>query len=633
MASYTRLGNYLLANELTVDPFGKIHRGLTLSGSSFERHVLIRTFSEEVSEAGIGTKVEEAGRVASLLAGQRGFGHGYKIEGGRTPHVVCDYVQGRSLAQMLEKAKHEQIPLGVDHALSVLQGVAQSLVQLHAKGVSHGTLSPHSVWVSFEGATQILDAPVSNILQGLLPKCPVASASLSRYRGVSGTTALQHDLFSLGAIFYELITLDKLPSPELLSATLAKASLKAAQEDGPVPQEIMGLLKRLLGVEKVFESPSAFSAELERVLYDGDYSPTTFNMAFFMHTLFREENEHDNQAMKADQAADFSPFLETEPSKGKIFETPGGKDFSKVVIWGGLAVAGIVGFFGYTTWSNVQEKKKIQAELAQLQRTFAENEMKLADLNRQEQMAKSKAAEAEQKISTAKTKEEKEKARKDAEAAKQQLAQLQQQKEETQKSQQQLQQRAQTVAQAAPAAAQPRPAQPTPSPATPAAGAPATAQINPSQLPTQLPTQLPKNLPGTTPAPQPAQSAPQTAAPQPAAAPGNQPAAAPASQPAEAPETAPTMTRRVTPIAPRVVNKNFLPPSIRDNEIRVSVRVFVDAQGRALKVLVDKGVEGTFGFNDAAKQAAYESGYAPATKGGKPINGWLTVEYNFGKPK
>lgn len=628
MASYTRLGNYLLANELTADPFGKIHRGLTLSGSNFDRHVLIRTFSEEVLEAGFGAKLEEANKVASLLAGQRGFGHGYKIEGGRTPFMVCDYVQGRSLAQMLEKAKIEQIPLGVDHALSVLQGVAQSLVQLHAKGVSHGTLSPHSVWVSFEGATQILDAPISSILQSLLPRCHVASASLSRYRGVSGTTALQHDLFSLGAIFYELITLEKLPSPELLSATLAKATLKAAQEDGPVPQEIMGLLKRLLGIEKVFESPAAFSSELERVLYDGDYSPTTFNMAFFMHTLFREENEHDNQAMKADQGADFSPFLEAEPRKGKLFETEGGQSYAKYMVWGGIAVAGILGFFGWKTWDAGKKAEKATQELAMAQRENAEFSARLADINRQEQMALGKKSEAEKQLKEARTAEDKKKAQAKLDEATKQQAELQRQKVETQQQAEKAAARAQSIAQASPAARQAVP---------PPAVAPPTAQINPAQLPSQLP----KNLPGA--AAQPTQqqsSTPQQttaqAAPQlPKSIPASQTAAAPAaSQPAaDVAETLPTIVRRVAPVPPRVVNKNFLPPSIRDSEIRVSVRVFVDPQGRPLKVIVDKGVEGTFGYNDAAKQAAYDSTYAPATKGGKPANGWITIEYNFGKPR
>ena len=620
MASYTRLGNYLLANELTADPFGKIHRGLSLTGSSFERHVLIRTFSEEVLEAGLSTRIEEIGRVATVLAGQRVFGHGYKIEGGRAPHVVCDYLQGRSLAQMLEKAKQEQIPLGVDHALSVLQGVAQSLVQLHAKGIHHGTLSPHSIWVSFEGATQTLDAPFATTLQMLLPKCPVASASLSRYRGVAGTTPLQSDLFSLGAIFYELLTLDKLPSPELISATLNKATLKAAQEDGPVPQEILGLLKRLLGVDKVFENTSAFSSELERVLYDGDYSPTTFNMAFFMHTLFREENEHDNQAMKADQSADFSPFLEAEPNQRKIFETASGQNFSKYLIWGGVAVVALLGFFGWKTLDASRKAEKATQELAMLQRTFAENEAKLADLNRQEQFTKGKAAEIDQKLLAAKTKEEKDKLRKEQESIKQQTAQIQQQREETQRSQQQLQQKVQSVVQAAPAIARTQTVTPPPTTLAPPAGVPAA----------QLPSQLPKNLPPSEPTPQSLpQSIPQQVTP---AATQQQEAPKPQAAAPTVPDVEATITQRANPVLPRTVNKNFLPANLRNSEIRVSVKVFVGPEGRPLKVVIENGVEG-FGYNDAAKEAAYKSSYSPAVKGGKAVNGWTTVIYNFGKPR
>lgn len=624
MASYTRLGNFLLANELTADPFGKIHRGLSLSGTSFERHVLIRTFSEEVLEAGLATRIEEITRVATTLAGQRVFGHGYKIEGGRSPHIACDYLQGRSLAQMLDKAKHEQIPLGVDHALSVLQGVAQSLVQLHAKGIHHGTLSPHSVWVSFEGATQTLDAPFGTSLQAILPKCPIAAASLSRYRSVAGTSVLQADLFSLGAIFYELLTLDKLPSPELLTATLNKATLKAAQEDGPVPHEILGLLKRLLGVDKVFENPSAFSAELERVLYDGDYSPTTFNMAFFMHTLFREENEHDNQAMKADQAADFAPFIEAEPNQRKIFETSSGQNFSKYLIWGGVGVAALLAFFGWKTLDAGRKAEKATQELAMLQRTFNENQARLADLDRQEQFTKGRAAEIDQKLLTAKTKEDKEKLRKEQEDLKQKTAQIQQQKEETQKSQQQLQQQVQTAVQSAPPAVAARLATPPPPPPISAPANLPAAQFNPSQPPSQLPKTLPANDPTPTPASQPTASAPTPAQ--------QQPADVAQPQVSAAPDTEATISRRANPVVPRTINKNFLPPSIRNSEIRVTVKVFVDPQGRPLKVQVEQGVEG-FGYNDAAKQAAYESSYTPATKGGKPVNGWTTVIYNFGKPK
>jgi len=88
----------------------------------------------------------------------------------------------------------------VDHALSVLQGVSQGLTYMHAKDLSHGVLSPHSVWVSFEGATQILDAPFAQLIQSLLPKCPLLAKQMEHYRPAPGVSAFQQDFFALGAI-------------------------------------------------------------------------------------------------------------------------------------------------------------------------------------------------------------------------------------------------------------------------------------------------------------------------------------------------------------------------------------------------------------------------------------------------
>ena len=137
MGTYSRLGSYLLAAELTSDPVGSIHRAVALSGTSFDRHVLVRTFSEELFQAGVGARLEEAGRVVPLLGGARIFGLGYRIEEGKSPHLAWDHVAGRSLAQLIAKARQEEIPFGVDHALTVIQGVAQGLVQMQALSLIH----------------------------------------------------------------------------------------------------------------------------------------------------------------------------------------------------------------------------------------------------------------------------------------------------------------------------------------------------------------------------------------------------------------------------------------------------------------------------------------------------------------
>ncbi len=418
MASYIRLASYLLAEELSVDPVGKIHRGLTISGSTFDHHVLVRCFSDELVHAGLGAHTDEINRVASLLAGTRGLGHSYRIEGGKAPHVACEYVPGRSLAQMIEKAMQEGIPLGVDHALSVLQGLAQSIIQLHGKGVNHGILSPHSVWISFEGATQVIDAPFAAVIQNLLPKCPATSAALIRYRRLSPTNHLNQDLYSLGAILYELLTFEKLPSSDQLPTALAQATLKAAQEEAPIPAEIVSLLNRLLNVTKPFENAESFNAELERVLYDGDYSPTTFNMAFFMHTLFREENEQDGQAMKADQGADFTSFAINDLETQTTYEAAGVSELKKHYLKIAIAVGLVLAFMAYLTVTSITQKREAEKAAAQLNALIKQQNIAGVALEKDKWNADQIAQQREFELQVAKDEAAKEEAQRRLEEAK-----------------------------------------------------------------------------------------------------------------------------------------------------------------------------------------------------------------------
>jgi serine/threonine protein kinase len=592
MASYTRLGSYLLASELTSDPSGKIQRGLTLLGSAFDHHKLIRTFSDELMEAGLGAKLGEAQRVADLLAGVRGFGANYHVEAARPAHVVCDYIPGRSLAQVLKKTREEQIPLGVDHALSVLQGMAQSVIQLHGKGVYHGTLSTHSIWVSYEGATDVLDAPYAAILQSLLPKARNLETALAPYRSAAATSPLQQDLFALGAVLFELLTLERLPAGAGIPAALASATLKSAQEDGPIPAEILQLLNRLLLVEAPFTTSAAFNESLEKVLYDGEYSPTTFNMAFFMHTLFREEADADAQAMKGDQAADYTPFLTSDSGSRTMLEPASSGNVMKYAVIGGGIVVVLFGALLLSNRANSRRNADLQEKIVSLQRENAANDAKLLDLSKAQEDQKRLQDSLSKKAVEGKTVEERTKAKKDLEEAKQKTDELARQREEALKKRQELSTRTQTIAQAAPAP-QPPPQQQEP----------------------------PKVEP---PKPEP---------PKPAAAPVAVPVKAAAAPSSDVAETFAAIVKKVPPIAPRVPNKGFLPVALREAEIRVSLKVFVDPQGRPLKVVILNGIDGPLGYNDAAQTAALASQYVPATKNGKPATGWVNVDYNFGRAR
>ncbi len=614
MANYTRLGSYLLAGELTADPIGRIHRGIVTVGGNFDRHVLVRTFFEEILGAGFAAKLGDASKILPQLGGSKAFGMNYRIETGNPPHVVCDYVPGRSLAQLLDKAKHEQIPFGVDHALSVLQGIAQGIIQLHGKGLSHGLLSTHSVWVSFEGAAQILDAPFSGIIHGLLPKMPVTQTSLQAYVK-DGLSPLQQDFHSLGAILYELLTLDRLPTMGDPAPFVQRATLKAAQEDTPVPAEIQNLMMRLLGLAQPFDSVNAFNAELERVLYDGDYSPTTFNMAFFMHTLFREENDRDGSAVKTEQADNYTAYAMVASGEGRggeahavDFAQEEVKSKNKILVFGGAAAAvliAILAFFAFKPKGESEEVRKMRETLAELQRQKAEEDAKKAVLSTAAEAAKAKQEELKRQAAEMKDATEKAKLLEQLEKEKQKQAEIEKQQrdleEARRKREQALKEQQEKLAKVAPAPA-PAPA-PKTEPPKPTAPAPTPAAATPAPTPAEAPRPTP-----------------------PPAAPTPAPAPATTAAPVVVEETPVRFIQQAPPVFPLRAQQAKWEAS-KPHVVRL--RVFVDASGKPQKVNVVQSVPGPWGFDEAATDSAMRSTYSPATRDGKPVAGWMEYGVTF----
>jgi TonB family protein len=595
MGTYTRLGTCLLVSELARDPLGVLHRAVAAAGGRFERHLLVRTFSKELLQAGMNTRLAEADRVESLLGDAKAFGSGFRTESGVSPHVVCDYVPGRSLAQLISKAKQEQIPFGVEHALSVIQGVAQGIVQMQAKGVSHGLLSPHSVWVAFEGTTQIVDTPFAALAKSMLAQAPSAGHRLAPYLQGPDSDALQKDLFALGALFYELLTFECLPVGSDLQALLDQATLKAAQEDSPLPAELRSFLGRLLLGIQPFGSLEAFSTELEHILYGGEHNPTTFDMAFLMHTLFREEHDRDAAAMKAEQGDNYLADAAVAETLGG--EVPGGDSAaglaeaqskqkrSNVLIGGGLVAVVVLGL-GYLLLGRHRTDPAIQRQLEELRTLKAQFEQQKADLEAKAKAEGEKAVLLQKQLTDTRSAEEKAKLQKQIKESEQRSLELERQQKaaeqrlvEQRQKEQRLPEQKQTI------------------------------EVKPAPLP------LPET-PKTQPVPeQPkALAAPTAAAAQPA------PALAPVYETAR-------IVKQVPPSYPqRAIQMRW---GINQDQ-RVSLKVFVGEQGQALKVSVIEGVAGSYGFDEAAIQAANQSTFSPATRDGKPVRGWTPeIVYKF----
>jgi len=576
MTSREWLGSFLLADALATPSWGRVHRALSIRGTTFQRHHLLCTFSDELAAAGLASHGSRIQRAAALLGRVRGVGAHYLFEAGGPVFLVCDYVPGRSLAQVLDKIRKEQAPLGVDHALSVLHAMAQAVIQMHDQGLHHGALSLESAWVSYEGAVQILDAPVGAVLQDLLPEAPALKAALQPYRQTGEADAFRQDLFALGAVFYELLTLEQLPTGSAIPGALARATLKAAHEEGAIPEQILDLLKRLLLVAQPFGGAAEFSGTLQKVLYDGDYSPTTFNMAFLMHTLFREENALDLQAMKQDQGANYTHHL---PAGGGHQDPPrparSGRGLHYGLAAGAVMVTALFGGLFYKFQQAQVEARSVQAKLLAFQRDKEAAEVKLAEIAKQEAAQKTLEELFGRQAQEATTLAARANAQKDLDEVRQKTKELAKLRAETLRDQQKLAQQAQNLRVPA--------SQPPPRPAPPS--------------------------PAPVPAPAPAPAQPPTA---------------------PVPDAQPTLTRPASPQMPKVA-REALPAELRDSDIKVSLKVFVDDAGRPLKAVILKGVDGA--FNESAQNAALASICAPGSRNGRPVSGWLNMEVNFGRPR
>ena len=144
--------------------------------------------------------------------------------------ITMEYVEGRDLSAVLK----ERGKLSPAEAVSYVEQICEGLSVTHKEGVVHRDLKPSNVMIDAQGRAVIMDFGVARAMDkstltntGTIMGTPVY---MSPEQAKGTPLDLRSDLYTLGIIFYELLT-GKLPfEADNLMTTL----LKRCQED-PVP--------------------------------------------------------------------------------------------------------------------------------------------------------------------------------------------------------------------------------------------------------------------------------------------------------------------------------------------------------------------------------------------------------------
>jgi len=199
---------------------------------------------------------------------------------GRT-FIVMEYVEGHNLQD-----KMKETAIAPREALQIAQEVAEALEVAHAKGIVHRDLKPANIMCTPQGHTKVMDF---GIAKRILPGPESVSVTLTQTDvtqpgAIMGTIDYmspeqakgaqidgRSDIFSLGVIFYEMISGKhpfSRPTPiETLTAVIRDPMPAVTIKPKAVYPEIHHILKKCLAKnpDDRYAKISEFSAEIRKV--------------------------------------------------------------------------------------------------------------------------------------------------------------------------------------------------------------------------------------------------------------------------------------------------------------------------------------------------------------------------------
>ena len=193
--------------------------------------------------------------------------------------MVMEYLHGVSLSEIVRRAKEIGQHVPRELACRVVAEAAEGLHAAHdlradgsAVGLVHRDVSPHNLFVTYDGHVKVVDFGVARYATGGSTRAGVLKGKLaymSPEQAGGGTVDRRTDVFALGVVLWELTTGRRLFREESDMATLARVQdceVPPPSEIAPgYPPELERIVLKALSKEK--EARFATARELSRALF------------------------------------------------------------------------------------------------------------------------------------------------------------------------------------------------------------------------------------------------------------------------------------------------------------------------------------------------------------------------------
>src|SRR6202049_240966 len=292
LTSGTKLGPYEIQSPLGAGGMGEVYRARdTRLGRDVAIKVLPAAFSRDQDRL---RRFEQEARAAAALNHPNILAV-YDIGTYQdSPYMVAELLEGETLGQRIQ-ARPVPARKATDYALQIVRG----LIAAHDKGIVHRDLKPDNIFLTSDGRIKILDFGLAKLTltEGDFASADSPTLASQTHAGVVlGTVAfmspeqvrgkpadVRSDLFSLGAILYEMVSGKRAFSgdsaADTMSAILKEEPAPLAETQPNVPPGLVRIVEHCLEKNPVDRFQSARDVAFALDAFSGSSTPSATAVA------------------------------------------------------------------------------------------------------------------------------------------------------------------------------------------------------------------------------------------------------------------------------------------------------------------------------------------------------------------
>ncbi len=265
----TFAGRYQIIEELGRGGMGRVYKAVD---SKIQEKIALKLIKPEIA-----SDKKTIERFGNELKFSRKISHRnvcrmYDLGEDQGSHyITMEYVAGEDLKSMLRMMGR----MSPAQTVSIGKQICEGLAEAHRLGVIHRDLKPNNIMIDREGSARIMDFGISRSLKtkgmtdsGVMIGTP---EYMSPEQAEAKEIDFRSDIYSLGVIFYEMVT-GELPfqGDTPLSVAMKHKGEKPRDPreiNAQIPEDLSGLILKCLAKEKNdrYQSTSEIRSELEQI--------------------------------------------------------------------------------------------------------------------------------------------------------------------------------------------------------------------------------------------------------------------------------------------------------------------------------------------------------------------------------